>query len=151
MRISDWSSDVCSSDLEDTLVAFREHLGGIKGPLTTPIGGGIRSLNVAIRKALDLYVCQRPTHWFEGVPSPVKHPEQVDMVIFRENTEDIYTGIEFPAGSTDGQRVKEFLQQDMAVDYDFTADTAIGIKTVSEHGSKRLIKAAIEQIGRAHV
>src|SRR3546814_4504902 len=75
---------------EDTLVAFREHLVGIKGPLTTPIGGGIRSLNVAIRKALDLYVCQRPTHWFEGVPSPVKHPEQVDMVIFRENTEDIY-------------------------------------------------------------
>lgn len=129
---------------EATLDAFREHLVGIKGPLTTPIGGGIRSLNVAIRKALDLYVCQRPTRWFEGVPSPVKHPEQVDMVIFRENTEDIYTGIEFPAGSDEGKRLKEFLARDMAVDYDFTADTALGIKTVSEGGSKRLIKAAIE-------
>ncbi len=129
---------------EETLVAFREHLVGIKGPLTTPIGGGIRSLNVAIRKALDLYVCQRPTQWFEGVPSPVKNPEQVNMVIFRENTEDIYTGIEFPAGSPEGQRVKEFLGHEMAVDFDFTADTAIGIKTVSEHGSKRLIRAAIE-------
>lgn len=128
---------------EETLAAFRKHLVGIKGPLTTPIGGGIRSLNVAIRKALDLYVCQRPTRWFEGVPSPVKHPEQVDMVMFRENTEDIYTGIEFPAGSAEGQRVKEFLAQDAAVDFDFTADTAIGIKTVSEHGSKRLIRAAI--------
>jgi len=129
---------------EETLAAFRKHLVGIKGPLTTPIGGGIRSLNVAIRKALDLYVCQRPTRWFEGVPSPVKHPEQVDMVMFRENTEDIYTGIEFAAGSAEGQRVKEFLAQDVAVDFDFTADTAIGIKTVSEHGSKRLIRAAIE-------
>ncbi|MEC3879680.1 NADP-dependent isocitrate dehydrogenase [Parapedobacter sp. 10938] len=129
---------------EATLDAFREYLVGIKGPLTTPIGGGIRSLNVAIRKALDLYVCQRPTRWFEGVPSPVKHPERVDMVIFRENTEDIYTGIEFPAGSTEGQRVKEFLTQDIGVDFDFTDDTAVGIKTVSEHGSKRLIKAAIE-------
>lgn len=129
---------------EETLTAFREYMVGIKGPLTTPIGGGIRSLNVAIRKALDLYVCQRPTRWFEGVPSPVKHPEQVDMVIFRENTEDIYTGIEFPAGSTDGQRLKEFLEQDVAVDFNFTTDTAIGIKTVSERGSKRLIRAAIE-------
>ncbi len=129
---------------EETLAAFKEYLVGIKGPLTTPIGGGIRSLNVAIRKALDLYVCQRPTRWFEGVPSPVRHPEQVDMVIFRENTEDIYTGIEFPAESADGNRVKEFLANDMAVDFDFTADTAIGIKTVSEHGSKRLIRAAIE-------
>src|SRR5690606_11679091 len=128
----------------DTVDAFRKYLVGIKGPLTTPIGGGIRSLNVAIRKALDLYVCQRPTRWFEGVPSPVKHPERVDMVIFRENTEDIYTGIEFPAGSTEGQRVKEFLTQDIGVDFDFTDDTAVGIKTVSEHGSKRLIKAAIE-------
>ncbi len=129
---------------DETLAVLTEHLVGIKGPLTTPIGGGIRSLNVAIRKALDLYVCQRPTRWFEGVPSPVKHPEQVNMVIFRENTEDIYTGIEFPAGSAEGQRVKEFLGHDMAVDFDFTADTAIGIKTVSEHGSKRLIRAAIE-------
>lgn len=128
---------------EETLAAFREHLVGIKGPLTTPIGGGIRSLNVAIRKALDLYVCQRPTRWFEGVPSPAKHPEQVDMVIFRENTEDIYTGIEFAAASADGQRLKEFLGRDMGVDFDFTTDTAIGIKTVSEHGSKRLVRAAI--------
>lgn len=129
---------------EQTLAAFRAHLVGIKGPLTTPIGGGIRSLNVAIRKALDLYVCQRPTRWFAGVPSPVKHPEQVDMVMFRENTEDIYTGIEFQAGSTDGRRVKEFLGSGFGIDFDFTEDTAIGIKTVSEHGSKRLIRAAIE-------
>ena len=127
-----------------TLDAFKEYLVGIKGPLTTPIGGGIRSLNVAIRKALDLYVCQRPTRWFEGVPSPVKHPEHVEMVVFRENTEDIYTGIEFPAQSEEGRRLKEFLSGEMAVDHDFTADTAIGIKTVSEHGSKRLIRAAIE-------
>ena len=133
---------------EATLDSFREHLVGIKGPLTTPIGGGIRSLNVAIRKALDLYVCQRPTRWFVGVPSPVKHPEDVNMVVFRENTEDIYTGIEFSARSADGARVKAFLQQDMAVDFDFTADTAIGIKTVSEHGSKRLIRAAIEHAVR---
>ena len=128
----------------ETLAAFKEHLVGIKGPLTTPIGGGIRSLNVAIRKALDLYVCQRPTRWFEGVPSPVKHPEQVEMVVFRENTEDIYTGIEFPAESPEGQRLKTFLEREMAVDFDFTEDTAIGIKTVSEYGSKRLIRAAIE-------
>src|SRR5690606_16357187 len=128
---------------EETLAAFKAYMVGIKGPLTTPIGGGIRSLNVAIRKALDLYVCQRPTRWFEGVPSPVKHPEQVDMVIFRENTEDIYTGIEFPAASADGKRLKDFLGRDMAVDFNFTADTAIGIKTVSEHGSKRLVRAAI--------
>jgi isocitrate dehydrogenase len=129
---------------KETLDTIREHLVGIKGPLTTPIGGGIRSLNVAIRKALDLYVCQRPTRWFEGVPSPVRHPEYVNMVIFRENTEDIYTGIEFSAHSADGTRLKTFLQHEMAVDFDFTPDTAIGIKTVSEHGSKRLVKAAIE-------
>ncbi|RQP07939.1 MAG: NADP-dependent isocitrate dehydrogenase [Parapedobacter sp.] len=126
-----------------TIDTIRDHLVGIKGPLTTPIGGGIRSLNVAIRKALDLYVCQRPTRWFEGVPSPVKHPELVDMVIFRENTEDIYTGIEFPAGTAEAARVKDFLQHEMAVDFDFTEDTAIGIKTVSETGSKRLIRAAL--------
>jgi len=126
-----------------TIDTIRDHLVGIKGPLTTPIGGGIRSLNVAIRKALDLYVCQRPTRWFEGVPSPVKHPELVDMVIFRENTEDIYTGIEFPAGTAEAARVKDFLQHEMAVDFNFTEDTAIGIKTVSETGSKRLIRAAL--------
>ncbi|WP_257667577.1 NADP-dependent isocitrate dehydrogenase [Parapedobacter tibetensis] len=128
----------------ETLATIREHLVAIKGPLTTPIGEGIRSLNVAIRKALDLYVCQRPTRWFEGVPSPVKHPEYVNMVIFRENTEDIYTGIEFAAGSADGTRVKDFLRKEMAVDYDFTEGTAIGIKTVSEKGSKRLVRSAIE-------
>ncbi|MFC7523328.1 NADP-dependent isocitrate dehydrogenase [Parapedobacter sp. GCM10030251] len=126
-----------------TIDTIRDHYVGIKGPLTTPIGGGIRSLNVAIRKALDLYVCQRPTRWFKGVPSPVKRPELVDMVMFRENTEDIYTGIEFPANSEDGSRVKDFLQHEMAVDFNFTPDTAIGIKTVSETGSKRLIRAAI--------
>ncbi|MGK6352781.1 NADP-dependent isocitrate dehydrogenase [Parapedobacter sp. DT-150] len=128
----------------ETLDTIREHVVGIKGPLTTPIGGGIRSLNVAIRAALDLYVCQRPTRWFTGVPSPVKHPEYVDMVMFRENTEDIYTGIEFPADSADGARVKTFLQHEVGVDFAFTADTAIGIKTVSEQGSKRLVRAAIE-------
>ncbi len=128
---------------EETIDAFRDYVVGIKGPLTTPIGGGIRSLNVAIRKALDLYVCQRPTRWFEGVPSPVKHPEYVDMVVFRENTEDIYTGIEFAADTAECARVREFLRHDMQVDADFTADTAIGVKTVSETGSKRLVRAAI--------
>ncbi|MFC3197412.1 NADP-dependent isocitrate dehydrogenase [Parapedobacter deserti] len=129
---------------QETLDTLHNHLVGIKGPLTTPIGGGIRSLNVAIRKALDLYVCQRPTRWFKGVPSPVKHPEYVDMVVFRENTEDIYTGIEFSAGSADGDHLKDFLERDLAVDFNFTADTALGIKTVSENGSKRLVRAAIE-------
>ena len=129
---------------DDTIETIRTHFVAIKGPLTTPIGGGIRSLNVAIRKALDLYVCQRPTRWFKGVPSPVKHPEHVNMVIFRENKEDIYTGIEFPAGSSDGARLKDFLKQEVAVDYDFTEGTAIGVKTVSEEGSKRLVRAAIE-------
>lgn len=128
---------------EETIDAFREYLVGIKGPLTTPIGGGIRSLNVAIRKTLDLYVCQRPTRWFRGVPSPVKHPEYVDMVVFRENTEDIYTGIEFPADSAECGRLRDFLQHELAVDADFTPDTAIGVKTVSETGSKRLVRAAI--------
>lgn len=127
-----------------TLDTIAEHFVAIKGPLTTPIGGGIRSLNVTIRKALDLYVCQRPTRWFAGAPSPVKHPEYVDMVIFRENTEDIYTGIEFPAQSEDGDKVKHFLVEKVGVEYDFTPTTAIGIKTVSEEGSKRLVRAAIE-------
>ncbi|SFC08504.1 isocitrate dehydrogenase [Parapedobacter composti] len=129
---------------EETLSTIAEHLVAIKGPLTTPVGGGIRSLNVAIRKALDLYVCQRPTRWFQGVPSPVKHPERVDMVIFRENTEDIYTGIEFEARSAECSRLKAFLKDTMAVDFGFTDDTALGIKTVSETGSKRLVRAAIE-------
>ncbi|WKK59945.1 NADP-dependent isocitrate dehydrogenase [Sphingobacterium sp. BN32] len=127
-----------------TLDTFKEYLVGIKGPLTTPIGGGIRSLNVALRKELDLYVCQRPTKWYEGVPSPVKHPEKVDMVVFRENTEDIYAGIEFAAGTAEARRIQDFLKDDLSVDYNFTNTTGVGLKFVSEEGSKRLIRAAIE-------
>ncbi len=96
---------------DDTVEAFREYFVGIKGPLTTPVGGGIRSLNVALRQMLDLYVCLRPVRWYKGVPSPVKHPEKVDMVIFRENTEDIYAGIEYAAGSPEAQKLLEFLSQ----------------------------------------
>lgn len=129
---------------EATLDTFKEYLVGIKGPLTTPIGGGIRSLNVALRKELDLYVCQRPTKWYEGVPSPVKHPEKVDMVVFRENTEDIYAGIEFAAGTAEARRIQDFLKDDLNVDYNFTNTTGVGLKFVSEEGSKRLIRAAIE-------
>ncbi len=129
---------------EETLTVFKEYLVGIKGPLTTPIGGGIRSLNVALRKELDLYVCQRPTKWYVGVPSPVKHPEKVDMVIFRENTEDIYAGIEFAAGTAEAKRMQDFLKEDLNIDYNFTNTTGVGIKLVSEEGSKRLIRAAIE-------
>ncbi len=128
---------------EETLSAFRDYLVGIKGPLTTPIGGGIRSLNVALRKALDLYVCLRPTRWYEGVPSPVMHPEYVDMVIFRENTEDIYAGIEFAAGSIEADKIQGFLQGELNIDYGFSATTGVGIKLVSEEGSKRLVRAAI--------
>lgn len=127
-----------------TLATIDSYLVAIKGPLTTPTGGGIRSLNVALRKSLDLYVCQRPTRWFEGVPSPVKHPEAVDMVIFRENTEDIYAGIEFAAETPEADRLKQFLKDDLQVDYNFTATTAVGIKVVSEEGTKRLVRAAIE-------
>ncbi|WP_312136315.1 NADP-dependent isocitrate dehydrogenase [Sphingobacterium sp.] len=127
-----------------TLDTFKEYLVGIKGPLTTPIGGGIRSLNVALRKELDLYVCQRPTKWYEGVPSPVKHPEKVDMVVFRENTEDIYAGIEFAAGTAEARRIQDFLKDDLSVDYNFSNTTGVGLKFVSEEGSKRLIRAAIE-------
>lgn len=129
---------------QETLATFKEYIVGIKGPLTTPIGGGIRSLNVAIRKELDLYVCLRPTKWYQGVPSPVKHPEYVDMVVFRENTEDIYAGIEFAAGSDESSQLQEFLSGKLEVDYPFTADLGIGIKLVSEQGSKRLIRSAIE-------
>lgn len=129
---------------EETLDVFREYLVGIKGPLTTPIGGGIRSLNVALRKELDLYVCQRPTKWYEGVPSPVKHPEHVDMVVFRENTEDIYAGIEFAAGTEEAGALKDFLTNELKVDYTFTDPTGIGIKIASEEGTKRLVRAAIE-------
>ena len=132
---------------DETVEAFREFLVGIKGPLTTPIGGGIRSLNVALRQMLDLYVCLRPVRWFEGVPSPVKHPEKVNMVIFRENTEDIYAGIEFESGSAEAKQVLDFLKQAFPKSYAkvrFPATTAVGFKPVSTEGSERLIRAALE-------
>ncbi len=130
---------------DDTVRAFQDYLVGIKGPLTTPVGGGIRSLNVALRQLLDLYVCLRPVRWFKGVPSPVKHPEKVDMVIFRENTEDIYAGIEWPAGSPEAAKVIRFLQQEMGVKkIRFPETSGIGIKPVSREGSERLIRAAIQ-------
>jgi isocitrate dehydrogenase len=128
----------------ETLDAAREFLVSIKGPLTTPVGGGIRSLNVALRQELDLYVCQRPVRWFEGVPSPVKRPDWVNMVVFRENTEDIYAGIEWPAQSVEANQVIGFLQREMGVKkIRFPATSAIGVKPVSSEGSKRLIRAAI--------
>jgi isocitrate dehydrogenase len=129
----------------DTLAAIDHYLVAIKGPLTTPVGGGFRSLNVALRQKLDLYACVRPVRWFEGVPSPVKAPQDVDMVIFRENTEDIYAGIEYKAGTDEARRVIEFLQQQMgAQTIRFPGSSAIGIKPVSEEGSKRLIRAAFD-------
>jgi isocitrate dehydrogenase len=132
---------------EETLDAFRQYLVGIKGPLTTPIGGGIRSLNVALRQILDLYVCLRPVRWFRGVPSPVRAPEKVDMVIFRENTEDIYAGIEFAEGTADVRKVLAFLRQEFPAAYSkvrFPESSAIGFKPVSREGSERLIRAAID-------
>lgn len=129
----------------DTLEAIREYIVAIKGPLTTPIGGGIRSLNVALRQELDLYVCLRPVRYFNGVPSPVKRPELVDMVIFRENTEDIYAGIEYASGSEEVRKVIKFLQEEMDVNkIRFPQTSGIGIKPVSSDGSKRLVRAAIE-------
>ncbi|WP_019912029.1 NADP-dependent isocitrate dehydrogenase [Paenibacillus sp. HW567] len=129
----------------DTLEAIREYIVAIKGPLTTPIGGGIRSLNVALRQELDLYVCLRPVRYFDGVPSPVKHPELVDMVIFRENTEDIYAGIEYKEGSAEVKKVIEFLQQELGVNkIRFPETSGIGIKPVSSEGSKRLVRSAVE-------
>lgn len=129
----------------DTLEAIREYIVAIKGPLTTPIGGGIRSLNVALRQELDLYTCLRPVRYFDGVPSPVKRPELVDMVIFRENTEDIYAGIEYASGSEEVKKVIAFLQQEMGVKkIRFPETSGIGIKPVSSEGSKRLVRAAIE-------
>ncbi|MNW27528.1 Isocitrate dehydrogenase [NADP] [compost metagenome] len=129
----------------DTLEAIREYIVAIKGPLTTPIGGGIRSLNVALRQELDLYVCLRPVRYFDGVPSPVKRPELVDMVIFRENTEDIYAGIEYKEGSEEVKKVLEFLQKEMNVNkIRFPETSGIGIKPVSAEGSKRLVRAAVE-------
>ena len=129
---------------EDTVTAFRQFLVGIKGPLTTPIGGGIRSLNVALRQKLDLYTCLRPVCYFRGVPSPVKRPELVNMVIFRENTEDIYAGIEWPSGSPEVKKVIAFLQDTMGVEnIRFPKTSGLGVKVVSSEGSKRLIRAAI--------
>ncbi|MDD3117571.1 MAG: NADP-dependent isocitrate dehydrogenase [Victivallales bacterium] len=128
----------------ETLAAIKEYHLAIKGPLTTPVGGGIRSLNVALRQELDLYVCLRPVQYFDGVPSPVRHPEKTDMVVFRENTEDIYAGIEWPAGSPEVKKVIAFLQQEMGVKkIRFPESSGIGIKPVSREGSERLIRAAI--------
>ncbi len=126
---------------DETVATFNEFLIGIKGPLTTPIGGGIRSLNVALRQILDLYVCLRPVRWFEGVPSPVKHPEKVDMVIFRENTEDIYAGLEVQEGTPEAKRLIQLLHDEFG--WNIRPDSGVGIKPVSETGSKRLIRAAL--------
>src|SRR3982751_5864000 len=127
---------------DETVDTFREYLIGIKGPLTTPIGGGIRSLNVALRQILDLYVCLRPVRWFTGVPSPVKHPEKVDMVIFRENTEDIYAGLEVEEGTPEAKKLIDLLRDTFK--WDIREDSGIGIKPISITGSKRLIRAAIQ-------
>jgi isocitrate dehydrogenase len=130
---------------DDTVEAYKEYLVGIKGPLTTPVGGGIRSLNVALRQMLDLYVCLRPVRYFQGVPSPVKHPEKVDMVIFRENTEDIYAGIEWQAGTPEAKKVVDWLMKEMGVKkIRFPQTAGIGIKPVSSEGTERLVRAAIE-------
>ena len=126
---------------DETVAAFGEYLVGIKGPLTTPVGGGIRSLNVALRQLLDLYACVRPVRWFEGVPSPVKDPGAVDMVIFRENTEDVYAGKELEKGSADAKKLLEFVRDEF--DWEVREDSGLGLKPVSETGSKRLIRAAI--------
>ncbi len=127
---------------DETIKSFRDYLVGIKGPLTTPVGGGIRSLNVALRQILDLYVCLRPVRWFTGVPSPVRHPEKVDMVIFRENTEDVYAGKEHEAYSDSAEKLIKFCRDEFG--WDIRSDSGIAIKPVSETGSKRLIRAAIE-------
>ena len=137
-RFKDWLP-------EDTVTAFKEFVVGIKGPLTTPVGGGIRSLNVTLRQMLDLYVCLRPVRYFAGVPSPVKRPDQVDMVIFRENTEDIYAGVEWAAESPEARKVIAFLQQEMGVKkIRFPGTSGIGIKPVSREGTERLVRAAVE-------
>jgi isocitrate dehydrogenase len=139
-KVGNWLPD-------ETVDAFRDFLVGIKGPLTTPIGGGIRSLNVALRQMLDLYVCLRPVRWFKGVPSPVRHPEKVDMVIFRENTEDIYAGIEFEAGSEDVKKALAFLKAEFPAQYKkirFPETAALGFKPVSREGTERLVRSAIE-------
>src|SRR5713226_6541813 len=132
---------------DETVEAFRKYLVGIKGPLTTPVGGGIRSLNVALRQMLDLYVCLRPVRWFKGVPSPVKHPEKVDMAIFRENTEDIYAGIEFEAGTADCKRFLELFKESFPKQYAkirFPESSGIGLKPASKEGTERLFRSAVE-------
>jgi isocitrate dehydrogenase len=127
---------------EQTVSDFRDHLIGIKGPLTTPIGGGFRSLNVALRQLLDLYVCLRPVRWFQGVPSPVRHPELVDMVIFRENTEDVYAGLELEAGSAEAEKLRAFLKDSYG--WDIKEMSGLGVKPISKSGSERLIRAALQ-------
>jgi isocitrate dehydrogenase len=127
---------------DETVATFREHVVGIKGPLTTPVGGGIRSLNVALRQVLDLYVCLRPVRWFKGVPSPVKHPEKVDMVIFRENTEDVYAGKELEEGTAEVERLIAFCASEYG--WDIRPDSGVGLKPISVTGSKRLVRAAVQ-------
>jgi len=137
-RLDSWLPD-------ETIKAIAHHLVAIKGPLTTPVGGGFRSLNVALRQQLDLYACVRPVRWFTGVPSPVKQPELVDMIIFRENTEDIYAGIEFKAGSDAAKKLLRFLQDELGVQsIRFPATSALGVKPISEEGTKRLVRSAID-------
>lgn len=137
---------------EETLTTIQHHLVAIKGPLTTPVGGGIRSLNVALRQELDLYACVRPVRYFAGVPSPLRHPEKTDMTIFRENTEDIYAGIEWESESDEAQKVIQFLQEKMGIDkIRFPKTSAIGIKPISRQGSERLIRAAIHYALSANV
>ena len=127
---------------DETITAFRDLLIGIKGPLTTPVGGGFRSLNVALRQILDLYVCLRPVRWFQGVPSPVRHPELVDMVIFRENTEDVYAGLEVEAGTAEAEKLRSYLHDTFG--WDIREMSGIGIKPISKEGSERLIRASIK-------
>ncbi|MEL7363279.1 MAG: NADP-dependent isocitrate dehydrogenase, partial [Bacteroidota bacterium] len=130
---------------EDTLTAIKDYLVAIKGPLTTPVGGGIRSLNVALRQKLDLYACVRPIQYFDGVPSPVKEPEKVDMIIFRENSEDIYAGIEFKAGTDANKKLRDFLINEMGVtSIRFPETSGLGIKPISEEGTKRIVRSAID-------
>ncbi|MBL6717182.1 MAG: NADP-dependent isocitrate dehydrogenase [Pseudomonadales bacterium] len=130
---------------EETLEAMREFIVGIKGPMTTPVGGGIRSLNVALRQELDLYVCQRPVRWFTNVPSPVRNPGAVDMVIFRENTEDIYAGVEYQADTADNEKLLKFLQEELGVNkIRFPQHVGLGIKPISVEGTKRLVRKAIQ-------
>ena len=136
---------------DDTIEAFKEYLVGIKGPLTTPVGGGIRSLNVALRQLLDLYVCLRPVQYFQGVPSPVKHPEKLNVVIFRENTEDIYAGIDYQAGSPEAKKILDFIQRELPAGFkkirfgqESADEIGLGIKPVSRPGTERLVRAALQ-------